>query len=275
MKLGIATCLNLPEPDHDEALLLRALRGRGHEVSMIPWDSPTADPAEFDAVVVRSTWNYPDQPQEFMAWIAQSALKTKLLNPAEVMLWNLHKGYLQQLESEGVRIVPTIWFKASELETLNQVTGKTVIKPAVGAGSMDTRIVTPETVKRAQDWLKGFHPMRPMMLQPFVESVNSVGEQSIIVIGGTPSHRIHKTPRFEGQDEAVLGPFDVEPHFAELCATILSHVSEPTLYARVDLMQAASGEWLLSELELIEPSLFFKQCPAAVERFCTSLESML
>ena len=54
-------------------------------------------------------------------------------------------------------------------------------------------------------------------------------------------------------------------------ATALARVVEATgdspMYARIDVAPGPSGEPVVMELELIEPSLFFPQSPAALERF--------
>jgi hypothetical protein len=44
------------------------------------------------------------------------------------------------------------------------------------------------------------------------------------------------------------------------------------LYARIDVMDGPGGEMLLSELELIEPSLFFPHGPGSVSRFADAAE---
>lgn len=43
------------------------------------------------------------------------------------------------------------------------------------------------------------------------------------------------------------------------------------LYARVDLMPDAQGGPLVSELELIEPSLYLRQSPVALDRFVRAI----
>src|ERR1700693_2131330 len=95
-KVALVTCAELPEPDPDEALLVDALRQAGLGAELLAWDDPSANPAAFDLCVLRSCWNYYEDPQAFLAWIATTAAATKLQNPENVVRWNLHKRYLQK-----------------------------------------------------------------------------------------------------------------------------------------------------------------------------------
>jgi hypothetical protein len=61
---------------------------------MVDWST-------FDLVVVRSTWDYPDRREAFLAW-AESL--PHVLNPPEVLRWNTDKRYLEEL---SVDVIPT------------------------------------------------------------------------------------------------------------------------------------------------------------------------
>lgn len=272
MKVALATCLVLPEPDPDEAITLDAFRRRGHHVELLAWDDPTAHPEAFDVVVIRSTWDYPWRPREFAAWVRRVGSLTRLLNPADLVLGNLDKRYLADLESRGLPVVPSRWFAAGDPEWATEMdAGPFVLKPTIGAGSMDTRFFEPSQVEEARAWLATMEPGRTFMVQPYYASVETVGEQSIVVIGGVPTHRIHKRPRFDGQDERVEGPLSVTGEWEALARRALLPYPG-LLYARVDLMADEAGAWRISEVELIEPSLFFLQNPDALEPFVDGVE---
>lgn len=272
MKIAIATCREIPEIDVDEQITLDAFRDRGHDVELIAWEEGAAAFAPYEVTVVRSTWNYPFFLDAFRNWIGEVSAVTRLLNPAEVMLDNLDKRYLIDLKDKGVSIVPTQWFLASgAAEWIDSLDGEFVLKPVVGNGSLDTFVVNSDTAEQVQQWLTFQDPNRVFMIQPFVDSVNTVGEQSIIVIDGEPTHRIRKIPRFADGEESVDGPFEVDPHFAEIAWTALGPMIDQLLYARVDLM-FVDEEWVVSELELVEPSLFFKQKPSALQRLVDAVE---
>lgn len=275
MKFAIATCFNIPEPDVDEDLTLSAFERRGHEVHLAAWENQSVDWSDFDAVIVRSTWNYPLQVEAFAEWIQSVDDQTTLLNPAKIILANLNKRYLNDLAARGLPVIPTDWIYPDDANSLRELLrGKSVIKPAIGAGSLDTRVFEPNQTEEAIAWLSRQVGHREFMVQPFSNSVNTVGEQSIVVIGSEPSHRIVKHPRFAGQEELVEGPFEVG-EFQSLVRRAIEPIKHEILYARVDLMMDGEGTWRLSELELIEPSLFFTQNPSALDLFLNRIEDMV
>jgi hypothetical protein len=275
MKIGIATCYNIPEPDIDEAIVIDAFERRGHETHLVAWDEPTIDWSDFDGVIVRSTWNYPDYSDQFAEWVGRVSEATTLLNPGEIMLANMNKSYLVELAERGVKIVPTKWINTSEAKDLAELlTSKSVVKPAIGAGSMDTQFFEVNELNDAIAWLTSMGPNRMFMVQPFFESVNTVGEQSIIFFGSEPSHRVVKHARFAGQEERVDGPLEVG-EFEALAREVIEPIKDDILYARVDLMMDNEGVWRLSELELIEPSLFFNLKPEALDLLIDRAELML
>lgn len=276
MKIAIATCRTLPEEDVDETITLAAFRDRGHEVELVPWEDGPERLADFDGVIIRSTWNYPLHIEEFSNWIQEASQRTTMLNPPEIMLGNLDKRYLSNLADQGIDVVPSEWFLAGEADCLDDLlTCKSVIKPTIGAGSMDTKVFEKDEVSEAKAWLAEMEPSRTFMIQPFLNSVTTVGEQSIVVVGGEPQHRVRKHPRFADGHEQVEGPFEISEEFDLLARSILEPFHERLLYARVDLMMNNEEKWVLSELELIEPSLFFRQNPKALSRFVDRAETML
>lgn len=278
MRIAIATCRSLPEPDPDEPALLSALAAAGYEAAAIAWDDGAGAFDGVDACLIRSTWNYYRKVDAFAAWIDAVGSKTRLLNPPRVVHWNMHKGYLRQLERGGAAIVPTEFLPRGHSADLAGMMTRlgwrdVVVKPAVSAGSFRTHRFPLDRVTEAQRTLDQLVTERDAMVQPFLPAVETEGERSLVWIDGAFTHAIHKHPRFSGQDEAVeLADFD-----ASLRATgqrVMDAVDRigvfplsELLYARVDLMPGAGGEWLLSELEVIEPSLFFLEYPPALERF--------
>ena len=47
----------------------------------------------------------------------------------------------------------------------------------------------------------------------------------------------------------------------------IAAIGEKLLYARVDMVQNRADEWLLMELELIEPALYLRTHPQAPQNF--------
>lgn len=286
MRIAIATCLTLPEPDPDEPALLAALAAAGHEATAIAWDDGAAAFEGVDACIIRSTWNYYRKAEAFAAWIDSVGARRMLFNPPRVVRWNMHKGYLRELERGGAPIVPTEFVPRGEtLDLARRMSERgwptVVVKPCVSAGSFRTHRFTSQQVAEAQQTLDSLSAERDAMIQPFLPAVETSGERSLIWIDGEFTHAIHKHPRFAGQEERVeLASFDESLQAAgrRVIDAVRSVGVFPTsdlLYGRVDLMPGREGEWLLSELEVIEPSLFFLEFPPALDRFVHAISHRL
>lgn len=279
MRVAYVSCRVLPEADIDERPLIDGLMSAGHDAVVVAWDDPSVDWAGFDVAVVRATWNYIDDLEAFKAWIDRVDGLTTLLNPAETMRWNLHKGYLRELRSAGVPIVPTAFFEAGGAENMFLLCAtrgweRIVIKPTVGAGSFGARSfdLNADEGDAAQRYFDEMIAQRDMMVQEFMESVNTVGETAIVVIDGTLTHAIEKRPRFDDQDESVLLREVITDEMRDIAELTLSAAGREALFARVDVMPDPDGVLMLSELEMLEPSLFFPYFPQAIDTFIKGLE---
>jgi hypothetical protein len=156
--VGLVTCLSLPEPDLDDRPLREALRAAGLQPELLAWDDAGADPGRLDLCVLRSCWNYYRDPGAFLGWVERAAARTRLWNPVEVVRWNLHKGYLRELEAEGVPIVPTEWVERGASCSLAELRERRrwdelVIKPAISAASFGTRRFGAQELLAAQAYL--------------------------------------------------------------------------------------------------------------------------
>jgi len=275
--VGVVTCRPLPEPDPDEELLLSALQAAGVSVSLLPWNDEQADPGHFDLCVLRSCWDYHLDPHRFLAWVTRAAGRTRLFNSLDIVRWNLHKGYLRQLQAARVPVVPTAWVEAGDRAELTRLMAEhgwddVVVKPAIGAGShMTRRIGAAEAAGVGQEFLDALSARGDAMVQPFMPSVVDRGERAIVWIDGEFTHQVVKRPRYHGQDEQVSAaswPCESDLQVAERAVGV---VRDDLLYARVDLIDGADGEPVVSELELLEPSLFLLQHRPALERLVAAL----
>lgn len=281
MRLAVATCRVKPEPDPDEGPLLAALRASGIDAEMLAWDDPAApDAASFDAVLLRSTWNYFLEPERFEAWAAGVAAVTRLRNSLAAVRWNLHKGYLLELEQAGLPVVPTVVIPrgpAPELEELCWARGweDCVVKPAVSAASFRTKRFARSERASGQAFLKSLCAHRDALVQPALAGFDEPGERAHVWIDGQHLHCVRKQPRYAGQDEQVSGALLPDPAERALLQRVLAAlppaVRDGLLYARLDLVAGPDGQPLISELELIEPSLFLVQHPAALARLVSAL----
>lgn len=286
-RIAIVTCRVLPEPDPDQEPLLAALRSAGLGAELLAWDAPSADPSPFDLCVLRSCWNYFERPDEFVAWIDRAAAVSRVVNPPEVVRWNLHKSYLAELEAGGVPIVPTVWFERGERADLRATLDErgwtdVVIKPTVSAASFSTRRFSlqgaEEELGEGQRFLESLVAERDTMVQRYMPTVETSGERALVWIDGRLTHAVRKSPRFDDGVEQVSGALPVsaaERRIAEAALRIASEAAAvPLLYGRVDVMQTETGgedALAVSELELMEPSLFLLQSPEALDRFVAAL----
>lgn len=264
MKLRIATCKTLPEVDVDEAPLAEALAKAGIEATLIAWDDPKADWDTPIPTLLRSTWNYALDVGRFLAWIDRASAAAPLWNPPHIVRSNVHKRYLLELQARGVPIVPTVLARPGE--PVSMPWDRFVIKPEVGAGSLDTRVFEPGD-PQAGAHLKQLLSRGLALLQPYIASVDEYGERSLIWIDGALTHAIRKAPRFAGDTEQIEGPFPIADDEREVAEAALAPYASSILYGRVDLARDDTNRPMVMELELVEPSLFFARHPPALERF--------
>jgi len=280
MDLRIATCMPLPEVDVDEELLLRCLREHGVRARMVAWNDPTQEWEQPLPTLLRSTWDYFHDLPAFRAWLARVHAAAPLWNPLAVVESNLHKDYLLALEARGVAVVPTELLRRGgepALEPLLRRRGwrRFVLKPAVGAGSFVTRRFEAAELEAGEAFLREQLALRDMLVQPFLDSVDGHGERALVWIDGEFTHAVRKTPRFSGQDERVSAALPLEADERALGEQALAPLREQLLYARVDVARDAGGRVCVMELELVEPSLFLRQSPPALQRLGAALARRL
>lgn len=249
--LAIATADFLPTLDPDDAPLLAAL-GDGAEVKV--WSDPAVDWSAYDAVLLRSVWDYFLRHDEFVPWV--ESVPVPMWNPAEAVVWNSEKTYLRELEAGGVRTIPTAWEGEVPWDDA-------ILKPTVAGGSLGLR--------RAK---KGEPIPEGQMAQPFLPEITD-GELSLVFFGGVFSHAVRKTPkegdiRVQPEWGGVVTPAQPSAEELDAAQRVLDAAGRDLLYARVDLV----ADSLLIELEAIEPRFFFAEGPAeAPERLVQALRA--
>ncbi|MEZ4366915.1 MAG: MFS transporter [Kofleriaceae bacterium] len=257
--LRLATCRHLPEVDVDMAPLTAALEAAGVPHAWVAWDDPSVDWDAPVPTVVRSTWNYAEHPEAFLAWCARVDGAGGLANPPDVIAGNLHKRYLLDLAARGVPAVPTLLCARDATLDLGALGWpRVVLKPAIGAGSRGARAFRlPAEAKAAAAHLATWAARGDVLVQPFVAAVEDHGERSLVWIDGELTHAIRKAPRLAGDVEQVTGPHPIDDAERATALAALQPVRDRVLYARVDLARDPAGVPMVMELELIEPSLFF------------------
>jgi hypothetical protein len=181
LRIAFITSAALPDLTPDDRLAVEALRARGAETVPAVWTDSSIDWSSFDAVILRSTWDYHRRAREFREWIDTLELTgTRVWNPVPVLHWNMEKTYLQDLERAGVPVVPTIWLAqgtAADLDALLTERGwaEAIIKPVISAGATRTWRVAHATVADAAPQLAESIALGDVMVQPFIREIQTRG----------------------------------------------------------------------------------------------------
>ena len=270
-RLALVTALDVLRGRLDEDMA--PLRAALPEAEEAAWDDPAVDWRRYDLAVIRSTWGYMDRLPAFLDWIDRASRAVRLLNPPDVLRRNTDKRYLRDFERAGVPIVPTHVVEPGQ-EVEIPFDGEVVVKPAVGAGSIDVSRhgAAPAAVAAARRLLAAG---RAVLIQPYLKDVDRDGETGLVFIDGRYSHAIRKGPMLRPAAEKVGGLFVKEeisrrdPSAAEraLAERVLAAAGPALLYARVDL---APGPRLL-EFEATEPSLFLSTAPGSAARLAEAI----
>ena len=237
------------------------LTALGWQVTSPSWRQCQVPWSEFDAVIIRSCWDYPPLVTEFLDVLEHIDNVSRLANPLELVRWNLSKSYLRDLEAQGVGIVPTLWAddldETSLMHSLDRLNTTTVvIKPLVGANGEDTFCISSsEDTGQVEKIIRLFRN-RAHMVQPFMDKVITEGEFSLFYFNGKYSHAILKKPansEFRSQEErgATIKAARPEARLLQRGRQALESISPAPLYARIDFVRDDDGDFRVMEMELI------------------------
>ncbi len=250
--IAIATS-RIPLPPSDQELA-EALVEQGFKVHPAIWSDTQQDWNQFDAVIVRSCWDYHLRPEEFLAWIASlEQHNTLVLNEPDLIRWNTDKIYLAELAARGVAIPDTVFVKAGETVNLAQICASrnwrnAVVKPTISASAHQTEL-------RSVGFVSG-----PAIVQQYIAAIATEGEWSLMYFNGRFSHAVIKRPNagdfrvqreFGGTAEAA----HPSPEAIAFGEGLLRQIAWLPVFARVDVV-IADRSIVLMELEVIEPELF-------------------
>lgn len=270
----------------DDELAVAELTRRGWDAQEIPWSLPDVPWQEYDLLVVRTTWDYHHRADEFLRTLAAiEATGARLENPRRLIEWNLDKRYLRDLEAGGAPIVPTVWGRGGDAAVFAGLFNalqdtEIVVKPTVSANAHDTfRLRAPLAPEQLHLLAETFHE-RDWLAQPFVRSIVSEGEYSAFYFNGQLSHAIQKIPKagdFRVQEEhgGDIQPIAIPEDVRSAGARVMAAIAPAPLQARVDLVRLADGSLALMELEMIEPSLYFRTDPKAPANFADAIGALL
>jgi hypothetical protein len=273
--------------DVDIAPIVSALGETGIGADLVAWDDDVTW-GDYDLLLMRSPWDYSERLEEFLAWLDRASAVAPVLNPPEVIRWNLDKAYLLELESAGVAIVPTTL--CDDLDEVDAATAAldvdhVVVKPTVSAGSRDTELLERSSPRVAELATRILGLGKTVMVQPAIGSVQTEGEIASLYFDGEFSHAIRKGPLLApgggllgGEYTEVVAPAVADAATRALCDRAVDVLrqrwAEPLLYARLDTVAGPGGPLLL-EAELFEPSYFADQAPGAALRYAEAVAGRL
>lgn len=269
---------SLEDFDCYDHLLFEPFAERGWTVEEVSWRDKQVDWNQFDAVVVRSPWDYQKDPEAFFEVLQDiDRSSASLENKLDLIRWNIDKTYLRDLEKIGIEIVPSIWEKTFSSQRYREFfdelgADEIIIKPTISAGADDTFRIRQKDSTQYIDELASLFDDRPFIVQPFMPYIIEEGEFSLFYFGDMYSHTILKTPKkndFRVQEEHGGRLKKVEPgaQLQALGKQTLEQINPLPLYTRIDFVRTAQNRFALMELELIEPSLYFNMDPNSPKRF--------
>jgi glutathione synthase/RimK-type ligase-like ATP-grasp enzyme len=280
-RVCFVTCGRWPDISESDQLARQALEARGAVVEGRPWNVPGTSFDGFDAVILRSNWEYHLAPDRFRAWLdGLEQTGARIWNPPALVRWNLSKRYLIALQAAGVPTVPTVLLEGGhrhDLEALLAHHGwsRAVVKPEFGASAHETRLVTPATAPDVAADLASGAGADSALVQPFVEEIQTRGEWSLIFIDSAFTHGVIKRP--------AAGDFRVQPRLGgsvqpgrppddvlAAARAAMAALPRPSLYARIDGVETRAG-FRVMEVEVNEPGLFFTHAPHAAERLAAAI----
>lgn len=269
----------------EDQLVLNALIKEGLVAVRKSWSDPDFDWNTTKFILFRTTWDYFDRYDEFSDWLVDVSKKTTLLNSARIINWNIDKHYLTDLKENGIHVCETHFIEQGSnitLVELHQQLGwqKTVLKPCISGAARHTYKLELVTLEQHEAIFQDLIANEAMMLQPFQENILTKGEYSFIVIDGVYSHAVLKIAKpgdFRVQDD--FGG-TVHNHIAtseqiEFAENAVKACIEQPMYARVDVIIDNNNKLAISEIELIEPELWFRNNPNAATLLAKALKEII
>lgn len=286
---AVLTMDNLSDFECYDNLLDKPLSLLGWQTQLVSWRCENVHWEQFDAVIIRSPWDYQDDASAFITVLETIDSSSAVLqNSLATVRWNIDKIYLKSLAEHNVSIVPTLWQSNFVAQDLNKFFDhfngqQLVIKPRISANADNTFWLKQATAESSVHALQSVFSNSDFMVQPFIPSVIEEGEFSLFYFNGEYSHAILKTPKaddFRVQEEhgGRLQTITPEKKLLAQAKSTLAAVTvltgEMPLYARVDFVRINGGTsnepFALMEAELIEPSLYFNMDAEAAGRFANA-----
>ncbi len=284
-RIALVSCGDFPELSGSEKLLPPVLRDSGHEVEVCIWDANDVVWQSYDAVVIRSPWDYYKKIPQFLAWLeVLEASGVNVINDIKTLRWNLNKSYLFELSQAGLPVIPSQLVAPSDQRTLHQIfeamhSKDIIVKPVQSAGAWRTLRINSDNLADAALNFDDWRQEQDFLIQAFMPEIVDVGEWSLIYFDGQFSHALVKRAkagdfRVQSEHGGTVQKADPSENISTQALKILKYLPRMPCYARVDGV-LRDGAFLLMELELLEPQLFLDIEEKAACRFAEAILSHL
>ena len=283
MQIGFVTTAEWPEMMPYDLQARQMLKEKQIGVEILPWEDFDEENinqlADFDLIVIRTTWNYYKQIsafEKFLDLLEKSG--AKVYNPVNLIKWNMDKKYLQELQSDGFDIIPTLFVFNGEEDTFEQAVAKgwkqIVLKPMISAGSYDTFVIDADDPEKFYELKNKYYVNRPYLLQEFIPEIVT-GEVSTLHFANGYGYSVTKVPkagdyRVQFQYGGVYHLQEVNPVIENISSRLAEKLGNSTLYRRLDGIWK-NDKFLIMELELIEPDLYLNMSQDALSQWVGNL----
>lgn len=269
----------------EDGLVLEALQKRGIHAVKKDWADKDFDWSSTRYALFRTTWDYFHRFEEFDQWLNKVSMQTKLLNPIELIRWNMDKHYLLDLAEKNIPVVHSYFVEQGSTHTLRDLMDHTgwedaVIKPAISGAARHTYRINPANLHEYEPVFQKLIAFESVLIQPYQKNIETKGEVSHIVIDGDYKHSVLKKAKegdFRVQDDwgGTVHPYKANKEEIQLAELIVRSCQPVPIYARVDLLWDNDDQLALCELELVEPELWFRRNPSAAEALAEAVEKLL
>ena len=269
----------------EDELVMNALKKFNLKVNKKDWHDAAFDWSTTRSVIFRSTWDYFDKFDEFKTWLNKIKNQCFLINSHEIISWNVDKHYLLDLQKKGIPIPESIFIPKNKSIDLSLLMKKNqwdeiVVKPTISGAAKNTYRLKEEDLSSFQNKWENLISQEDFIVQEFQKQVISKGEVALMVFGGKYTHAVLKQAKkgdFRVQDDfgGSIAIYSPDKEMIELAEKSVKTMSPVPAYARVDVIWNNNSKLVVSELELIEPELWFRLNPHAADVLAKYINGLL
>ena len=271
----IATCAEYPQGNESLEQLKITLEQKGFACCLQNWREILLDSLDLNTIILPlAIWDYSLYYPIFLDFLRKiEQFSLKIVNPISLILWNLSKDYLLDLEKRGLPIIPSLVLYPDtcwEDKIMQKGWHNPVIKPLVGQSGRGVLRFGEQPFKQS-DYPFG------AIAQPFMESIYTQGEVCLVFFGQEYQYAIHRKPapkqwRANSNYGVTTHRIEASNQWIEIAKNAVMNLPFKSCYARVDLLPQDNQKALISEVELIEPSLYFSlYAQVSVQNFMASI----